>query len=130
VGKDQYRKNSKFSALLIASLLVGCANSGANYRPIIDSKNVDSNKYEADLLDCQNYARQSYGAGEGAMAGAAAGAALSALVAAAGGRRYDKGASAAQGAVLGAAAGAAQGETDQRAIIRRCLNGRGYSVLK
>jgi hypothetical protein len=96
--KDQYRKNSKPSALLIASLLVGCANTGANYRPIIDSKNVDFNKYEADLLDCQNYARKSYGAGEGAVAGAAA--------------------------------GAAQGETDQRAIIRRCLNGRGYSVLK
>jgi hypothetical protein len=61
---------------------------------------------------------------------AGAGAALSALVAAVGGRRYDKGASAAQGAVLGAAAGAVQGETDQRATIRRCLNGRGYSVLK
>ncbi len=130
MNRSGYCQYSKFFVLLIACLSVGCANTGASYRPIIDSKNVDFNQYEADLRDCQNYARQSYGAGEGAMTGAAAGAALSALIAAAGGSRYDKAASAAQGAVLGAAAGAARGETDQRTIIRRCLNGRGYSVLQ
>ena len=123
-------KKRTITCTLIGVLLTGCANTGANYRPMIDSKNVDFNKYEQDLQDCQNYARQTHGAGEGAAAGAVAGAALSALVAAAGGKRYDKTASAKQGAVMGAAAGAAQGESDQRSVIRRCLAGRGYSVLQ
>ena len=121
----------KITAFITVSIFTaGCANTGANYRPMIDTKNVDFNKYEVDLKDCQDYARQTYGAGEGAVAGAAAGAALSALLAAVGGRRYDKSASAKQGAVLGAVAGGAQGETDQRSVIRRCLAGRGYSVLQ
>ena len=108
-------KSKKIIASAIAlTMVAGCANTGANYRPMIDTKNVDFNKYEADLKECQEDARQTYGAGEGAMAGAAAGAALSALVAAVGGKRYDKTASAKQGAVVGAATGAAQGESDQR----------------
>lgn len=115
---------------LILALLAGCANTGANYRPIVDTKGVtDSSKYEADLRECQAFATQTTGAGERAVAGALAGAALGALLAAAAGSRYSRNQHAGVGAVAGAAAGAGQGETDQRTIIRRCMDGRGYNVL-
>jgi outer membrane lipoprotein SlyB len=39
-------------------------------------------------------------------------------------------ASAGAGAVVGGAVGASAGETSQRDIIRNCLTGRGYKVLK
>jgi outer membrane murein-binding lipoprotein Lpp len=69
-------KTNIFTVLISALLLAGCANTGANYRPIIDSKNVDLNRYEADLVECQHYAEQKGGAGEKAAIGAGAGAVL------------------------------------------------------
>ena len=71
-------KTTKLKSLiitLITSLMVGCANTGANYRPIVDTRGVDLNRYEVDLRECQQYATQTMGAGESAAAGAAAGAA-------------------------------------------------------
>lgn len=124
---------AKITATFLAiTLVAGCATtgSGSNYRPIVDSKGIDFNKYESDLKDCQNYATQTMGAGESAAVGALAGAALGAALAAAGGRGYDKRASARMGAVAGGVGAGAQGETDQRNIIRRCLAGRGYRVLQ
>lgn len=121
---------SCLSAWLIVSLGGCAAPSGANYRPIVDTKGVDFNRYEADLRECQNYATQTAGAGESAMTGAAAGALFGAVVAAAGGRSYSRTSSAGIGAVTGAAGAGLQGETDQRNIIRRCLAGRGYRVLQ
>lgn len=119
------------AAVLLASL-AACANTGANYRPIIDTKNgsVDMNKFEMDLRDCQQYANQVAGAASQAAAGAAVGAVFGAILASAAGKNYDRGATARVAAVTGAAAGAGQGETDQRNIIRHCLSGRGYSVLQ
>lgn len=113
-------------------IIVGCANSGSNYRPLIDTRDgaVDMNRYESDLRQCQQYADQVAGAGTQAAAGAAIGAILGAVLAAAAGSRYDRGASARVGGVAGGVGGAAQGETDQRDVIRRCLAGRGYSVLR
>ncbi len=112
----------------ISVFLAACA--GPNYRPMIDSRNVDMNKYEADLRDCQQYAGQVGGAGEGAAIGAGIGALLSFGLAVIGGNRYDQGRSAAGGALLGAASGAGVGETSQHDVIRRCMAGRGYSVLQ
>ena len=121
-------------ALTISILLaqVGCANTGANYRPLIDTRGgtVDATRYESDLRECQQYAAQTAGAGEKAAIGAAAGAIFGAVLAAAAGGGYDRSATARVGAVTGAVGGAAQGENDQRSIIRRCLGGRGYSVLQ
>lgn len=117
-----------FTVLL--AFLTGCANTGASYRPIVDTKGVaDMSRYESDLRECQQFATQTSGAGESAAAGALAGAALGALLAAAAGSRYSRNQHAGVGAVAGAAAGAGQGETDQRTIIRRCMAGRGYNVL-
>jgi outer membrane lipoprotein SlyB len=108
-------------------LLASCANTGANYRPIIDTKNVDLNRYEADLSECQKYAEQKGGAGEKALVGADAGAVLGGVLAAV--SNGDKGSGSRVGGVMGAVTGASSGAQSQRAIIMRCLSGRGYKVL-
>jgi outer membrane lipoprotein SlyB len=118
------------TAALLVSLTAGCANTGANYRPVVDTKGVDLNRYEADLVECQQYANQTAGAGESAAAGAAAGAVFGALLAAAAGGGTSRKSTAGVGAVTGAAGAAGQGENNQRNVIRRCLSGRGYKVLQ
>jgi outer membrane lipoprotein SlyB len=116
--------------LILSGLLAGCANSGANYRPIIDTQGVDFNRYEADLRDCQAFAKQAAGAGQSAAAGAIGGAVLGAAIAAAAGSNNDRAASARVGAVGGAVGAGVKGEHSQRNIINRCLAGRGYNVLQ
>jgi outer membrane lipoprotein SlyB len=115
----------------IIALLSGCAaTTGANYRPIIDSKGIDFNRYEADLSECQAYATQTANAAQSAAAGAIAGAVLGAALAAAAGSRYDRSSTARVGALSGAVGAGAEGERNQRTIINRCLAGRGYKVLQ
>lgn len=116
------------SIVLIAAL-VGCAGTGAAYRPLIDVGRGNVAAYESDLSDCQRYAAQVAGAAERAAAGAIIGALFGAALAAAAGSGYSRNSSATVGAVAGAAQGGAGGERDQRTVIRRCLAGRGYSVL-
>ncbi len=118
------------TGLLLVSIISGCANTGAAYRPVVDTKSVDLNRYEADLGECQQYANQTAGAGESAAAGAAAGAVFGALLAAAAGGGTSRKSSAGVGAVSAAAGAGAQGENNQRNVIRRCLAGRGYKVLQ
>ena len=111
--------------------LFGCAaTSGANYRPIVDNKGVDLNRYESDLRECQSYATQTAGAADSAAAGAVAGALLGAVLAGAAGKNYSKSSSARVGAVSGAVGAGVEGERNQKTIINRCLAGRGYSVLQ
>lgn len=115
--------------LILSALLTGCANSGANYRPIIDTQGIDFNRYEADLRDCQAFAKQAAGAGQSAAAGAIGGAVIGAAIAAAAGSSNDRAASARVGAVGGAVGAGVEGDRNQRNIINRCLTGRGYRVL-
>ena len=118
-------------AFSVISLLSGCAaTTGANYRPIIDSKGVDFNRYEADLRECQSFATQTASAAQSAAAGAIAGAVLGAALAAAAGGGYSRTSTARVGAVSGAVGAGVEGERNQRTIINRCLAGRGYSVLQ
>ena len=123
---------TKLVAILSAvAFLVGCAaTSGANYRPIVDSKGVDLNRYESDLRECQSYALQTAGAADSAAAGAVAGALLGAVLAGAAGRNYSRSSSARVGAVSGAVGAGVEGERNQKSIINRCLAGRGYRVLQ
>ena len=116
-------------ALSALALLTACA--GANYRPLVDTAGKDPGRYEHDLRECQGYAQQVSGAGEGAAIGVAAGAIIGALFGglAGGGHTYRNRASA-LGAASGGISGAAGGETDQRNVIRRCMAGRGYNVLQ
>ncbi len=118
-------------AVSIMALLSGCAaTTGANYRPIIDTKGMDFNRYEADLRECQSFATQTASAAQSAAAGAVAGAVLGAALAAAAGSRYDRSSTARVGAVSGAVGAGVEGEKNQRTIINRCLSGRGYKVLQ
>jgi outer membrane lipoprotein SlyB len=116
------------SAIVAILSLTACA--GANYRPMIDTRNVDMNKYEADLRDCQQYAQGAADAGTGAAVGAGVGAVLGFALAAISGSRYDRGASAGVGALTGGVAGGAQAERGQHNVVKRCISGRGYSVLQ
>lgn len=116
------------TVITLALALVGCANTGANYTPMIDTGSRIG-VYEQDLAECQDYARRVGGASEGAAAGAFVGAIFGLLLnAAAGGG--NSGALAGVGALSGAAQGASQGEASQRDIIVRCMSGRGYQVLR
>ena len=121
---------SALAVISMAAILTGCATTGtgSNFRPIVDNKGVDLNRYEADLLECQEYAKKTPNAGKSGAGGAAVGAALGLALALIGGDK--KLASAGAGAVVGGAVGASAGETSQRDIIRNCLTGRGYKVLK
>jgi hypothetical protein len=128
-----FRVGRRFIAAVVLGVAVsGCATTGtgAQYRPIIDKRGVDFNKFEIDLSQCQEYALSQPSAASSAAAGAVAGAAFMALLAAVAGSKYDSGAAARVGGVTGAVSGAADAESDKREIIRKCLRGRGYSVLK
>jgi len=117
----------KRTIVLTMCLAVCACASPSQYRPIVDSRGVDSARYESDLQDCQRYALQvdpAQNAAAGAIAGALVSAAVSAVL---GG--YDNSRSAAAGAIVGGVSGAAHGAGDQVNIIRRCMAGRGYSVL-
>lgn len=112
-------------------LLVSCAGS---YRPTVDMRGVDAARYEQDLAECRTYAEEVSPAREAAVGGgltAALGAAIGAIAGAFGGGAGEGAAmGAAIGGVSGTAAGGAGGVSDQREVIRRCLAGRGYSVLR
>ena len=117
------------AAALAAALLAGCATApgGANYAPMVDTGHRIG-VYEQDLAECQQYAQRAAGAGDGAVAGAVGGAivlgVLSAILGGGGHGRW-----AAAGAVAGGLQGAGAGEANQRAVVVRCMSGRGYSTL-
>ena len=113
---------------LTVVVLLLALTSCASYRPVIDTRGVDMNSYEADLAQCQQYAKQVAGVGTGAAMGAAGGAVLSyALTRILGGNTND---ALKAGALLGGVGGAAQGGQSEMNVIKRCLAGRGYSVLQ
>lgn len=114
--------------VIVATLATGCAHRGATYLPMVDSRNVNHQALSADTQECQAYATQRPDAGSAAVVGAVLGAVLMAVVAG-GGRSHNAGFWTAAGALSGGL-GAANGAQDtQETIIRRCLAGRGYSVL-
>jgi outer membrane lipoprotein SlyB len=132
--------HTSFTASLVAAavLLTGCATTGqhpsggvgSGYRPIIDTAVAGFNpvKFEQDLGECQRYAANISPAGN-AVGAAIAGALFGALVAAAAGGGYSRNSAAGVGAVSAAAGGAGDALQQQQNVIRRCLSGRGYSVL-
>ena len=113
---------------LSAALLAGCASSGAHYAPMVDTGQRIGD-YNADLAECQQYAQRAAGAGEGAAAGAVGGAIVVGLLSAVlGGGGHGRWAAA--GAISGGLSGAAAGDANQRAVVMRCMSGRGYQVLQ
>lgn len=99
------------------------------YKPVIDTKGVNFEKYQDDLYECNKYAMQATSAGEGLVQGAIGSAATGAAIAAASGAGGVAGNVAGGSAVGGAVAGAAIAENERMNIVRRCLVGRGYMVI-
>jgi len=113
---------------LTVLLLGACA--GADVRPIVDMKGVNEARYEKDLAECQDYAKEASGMGGTAAKGAGAGAVVGGLLGlVTGGNRTEIVQAAGAGAVIGAAGGAYKGNESQEAIVKKCLVGRGYKVL-
>jgi len=120
----------------LATAALGLAACARTYQPIVDLGGVDQAKYQRDLAACRHYAEQVDPACEaiaGALLGAALGAALGAVTGS-----FDSGisagtgaaAGAAYGGTLGVAGGAAGGVGGQIDVIRNCLRGRSYTVLR
>ena len=106
-------------------MLASCAGVAGDYRPMIDQYRSWGQNYESDLAQCQDYANERAGPGEGAVVGAVLGGLFMALLAPRGyGNNW-----AATGMALGGVTGAGDNARTQREIIKSCLRGRGYSVL-
>lgn len=103
-----------------------CADSGANYRPILDG--MPTAAFRSDLAECQSLARNQNQFDEETLGatvlGAGAGAVLS---------QVDDDGNALGGAVVGALAGGAAGAVNaskrREAIVVECLRGRGHPVV-
>lgn len=52
------------AALLITTILSACANSGANYRPLVDLQGRSDAQFQGDLQQCQGYASKVMSAGK------------------------------------------------------------------
>lgn len=116
------------AALSALSLIAACANSGANYTPVIDGPKGP--QFDADLAACQQLAAQG-GAIDGRVAGsAAAGAGIGAASAVIwDGNSDNLGEAAAVGALAGLTSGAVQKNRQRESIVKNCMSGRGYRVL-
>jgi outer membrane lipoprotein SlyB len=112
-------------AALVVLTMAGCATRGANYQPLIDTKGRDQAQLAQDTSECQVFAKQRMDAASGAVAGAVLGAVIGALLMPHGFRNQGAG----YGALFGGASGAGSANDTQETIVKRCLAGRGYSVL-
>ncbi|PXW72798.1 hypothetical protein C7964_101915 [Loktanella sp. PT4BL] len=118
-------KHTFFIALAGFGLVAACADSGANYTPILDGTPTPA--YQADLEACQALARNQKQFDQETMAatvlGAGAGAALG---------EADSG-DAMGGAIAGALAGGIASAVDvserRESIVVECLRGRGHRVV-
>lgn len=113
-------------SMVAAALLAACADTGANYTPILDG--TPTAAYQSDLEACQALARDQRQFDQETMAATALGAGAGAIL---GG--LDEDADAVGGAVVGAAAGGAASAVDvserRKAIVINCLRGRGHHVV-
>ncbi|OAN77824.1 hypothetical protein A8B78_13735 [Jannaschia sp. EhC01] len=115
----------KYLMTLPAVLIVAaCADSGANYQPILDGPATPA--YRSDLSACQTLARNQFG--QEALGAAALGAGAGAVLG-----EVDEAGDALGGAIFGALAGGAAGAVDvsdrRQVIVLECLRGRGHRVV-
>lgn len=117
----------KYLIALPALLAVSaCAESGANYRPILDGP--PNAAFQSDLVACQSLARTQSQFDRETFGAAALGGGVGAVL---GGVDEDSDAlgGAIVGALAGGAAGAANASERREAIIVECLRGRGHRVV-
>lgn len=116
----------KYLLFIPAALTVAaCANSGANYQPVLDGQ--PSAAFQSDLAACQALARNQKQFDQETLGAAALGAGAGAVL----GEVDDEG-DALGGAIVGALAGGAAGAVNaserREAIVVECLRGRGHRV--
>lgn len=113
-------------ALLVPVWLAACADSGANYTPILDGPATPA--FRSDLAACQALARDQRQFDQETAAATILGAGAGALLGAA-----DDDADALGGAIAGALAGgvatAVTAGERREAIVVECLRGRGHRVV-
>ena len=123
-------QNTRLTLSLISGAVLLTACAGAEVRPIVDMNGVNEARYEKDLAECQDYAKEASGMGGTAAKGAGAGAVVGGLLSLVTGSNTTGIIQAAgAGAVIGGAGGAYKGNDSQEAVVKKCLVGRGYKVL-
>ena len=121
------------TALLISTLALGQGKIiQYNKDPVVDVPKGEEAKYQQDLQECRDLATKAEGSKKagvktGRRVGVIAGAAGGALT----GEGVVKGAAigGAAGGVSGRTAGAMQDSSDAGFVVRKCLDGRGWTVL-
>lgn len=115
-----------FIFALLPALLSACADTGANYTPILDG--APSLAFQSDLSACQSLARDQRQFDRETAGAAALGAGAGALLG-----HADEDANALGGTIAGALAGGAAGFVNaserREAIVLECLRGRGHRVV-
>ena len=103
-----------------------------NEDPVVDVPKGEEARYEQDLRECRDFSRQVEG---NKKAGVKTGRRVGLLAGAVGGAATGEGA--VKGAAIGGAAGGLSGRTagaiqdsgDAGFVVRKCLDGRGWTVL-
>ena len=107
------------------ALVAACADSGANYQPILDGAPTPA--YQADLDACQALARNQTQFDEDTIAASVLGAGVGAVLG-----EVDSG-DPLEGAIAGALAGGVSSAVDaserRESIVVECLRGRGHRVV-
>lgn len=122
------------SAALIAITFTGCAALDPAQRPVnyqhvvVDPTVCKKCDYATDIYQCNNIAHHNTNYTGNAVGGAAVGAATGAIFGAILG--IDPGLMAAAGAAGGGIGGLGNEAMTVRQMIVRCMQGRGYSVLR
>lgn len=106
-------------------LITACADSGANYQPILDG--APTAAYQADLAECRALARNQPKFKQEAIGGAALGAGIGAALGQA--ESDDALGGAIAGALAGGVASAVDGNERRQVIVVECLRGRGHRVV-
>ena len=119
-------KLSYFLTIPAALTVAACADSGANYTPILDG--TPTAAFQSDLSACQALARNQNQFDQETLGATVLGAGAGALV----GEADDEGdalGGASGGALAGGVAGAVNASERREAIVIECLRGRGHRVV-
>ena len=106
-------------------VLAACADSGANYQPILDG--APTPKYQADLGECQALAHNQTQFDEDTIAATVLGAGVGAVLGEADNGDPLEGAIA--GALVGGVSSAVDASERRESIVVECLRGRGHRVV-
>lgn len=115
-----------FTSLSVMAISA-CSNTGANHQPIVDGG--DLTHYQNDLSECQTLAKQRGYINPDTQTDMAIGATAGAL-SGIGDSKEDMIAGAIVGVLFGAASGSYKAKDEQKFIVIKCMQNRGYNVVE